>query len=377
MTRPVVLHVCAVEYSARTILVPQMAFLADQGLDVRLACAPDDGEFGADLARFSPTRIDFSRHADPVRALRAAQQFATLVRRMQPELVHVHSSSAGLATRMVPRRFLGAHPPRFVFTVHGFPFLWSELDRARFRALELLERTLARRTDLMFFQSQEDFDNCVRRGYQSDLRFLGNGVQEQWFEPFPPIAAGERLRLLYAGRITRVKGILELLEAVARVPEVDLVVAGRRLESERDDISAAFDAAVRDPRLEGRVTVLGLVHPNDMPEVMGGADVFVLPTYHREGVPRSIIEAMAAGRPVITTPVRGARELVDDGVHGWVVQPRDVDALTSAIAKTVAFGRDRLREVGAAGHARAVAYHREADVLARLANAYRELIEWP
>ncbi|HUR78151.1 MAG TPA: glycosyltransferase [Acidimicrobiales bacterium] len=372
MTRPVVVHVCAVEYSARTLLVPQLDFLEQRGFDVRLACAPEQSEFHPELARFQPVRIGFSRKIDPLGTLRAAREFGAFVRRLQPDLVHLHSPAAALAARLLPRALLGRRRPKIVFTVHGFPFLWSELARPRNRALELMERTLARRTDLMLFQSREDFDEASRRGYRSNLRYLGNGVEPRWFEPFPPPGTAPRLRLLFAGRLTREKGVLDVIEAVARVPDVELVIAGGRLDSERDDITPELDAFASDPRLEGRLTLLGSMPPSEMTRVMAGADVFVLASA-REGVPRSIIEAMAAGRPVITTRIRGCTELVDDGVNGWLVNTHDPADLAATIEQIAKEPRQRLRAMGEVGQRRAVDGYSERQVLGRLVAAYAEL----
>lgn len=373
MTRPVVLHVCAAEYSARTLLVPQLDFLNANGFETRLACAPDAGTIQADLGRFDPVAVHFSRQVDPIGALRSGRQLAAVVREIQPELVHLHSSSAAFAARIMPRSAFGSPAFPIVFTVHGFPFHWSDLSHPRDRVLEWSERWLARRTDLMLFQSREDLAESERRGYRSRLRYLGNGVQERWFADFPPVGTGGRLRVVFVGRLIRAKGVLDLLAAACRVPSVEVVIAGGRLRSERDDIVAELDALAADPRLNGRVELLGSVAPADMPEVIAGADVFALPSSHPEGVPRSIIEAMAAGRPVITTNIRGCRELIDEEVEGWLVPAQNIDALTAALERIVSMPRDRLREVGAAGRRRAIANHREADALSRLQAAYAEV----
>jgi glycosyltransferase involved in cell wall biosynthesis len=371
MSAPVVLHVCAAEYSARTLLLPQMRYLEDRGFDVRVACCPDGEAFGDDLAPFRPMAVPFSRSMELRPLASSMRRLRSVIDEIRPAVVHLHSSSAAAPARMLPRWALASRPS-IVFTVHGFPFSWSDLGGAKARGLERLERILARRTDVLLFQSGEDYGECERRGYRSRLRYLGNGVQDEWFELAPPAPHGDRLRVLFVGRLIRAKGILDLLEAAAEVPEIELRVVGGRLASERDDIRSELDRMGNDLRLAGRLHFVGSVHPDQMRANMGWADAFALPTFHDEGVPRSIIEAMAAARPAIVTNVKGCRELVDDGIEGLVVEARDVAGLVRALRRLVESPAER-STMGEAGRARAWRNHREADVLSRLESAYAEL----
>ena len=102
---------------------------------------------------------------------------------------------------------------------------------------------------------------------------------------------------------------------------------------------------------------------------MGGMDVLCLPS-HREGVPRSVIESLAAGRPAIVTDIRGSNELVEDGVNGWMVPPGDVGALTDVIGKVAALSADELAQVGTNARASVDPVRRESHVMERLVAAY-------
>jgi glycosyltransferase involved in cell wall biosynthesis len=102
---------------------------------------------------------------------------------------------------------------------------------------------------------------------------------------------------------------------------VEIHVAGSRIPSERDDIRADVDHLIADPALTDRVILHGQLDQASLRQLMSTVDVFALPSY-REGVPRSVIEAMAAHRPVIATSIRGCRELVEPGLSGWLVPPR-------------------------------------------------------
>ncbi len=367
MTQLVVLHVCAVEYSARTLLVPQLDFLAANGYQPRLACAPDDDRFKPGLERFDPLAVEFSRSPTPLAVFRSARRLRAVLDEVRPDILHLHSSSAALPARLLSRKVLRRQP--VVFTVHGFPFQWGRRKLSANGARIALEWLLSKRTDTLLFQSQEDLDGSKKARFGGRLIYLGNGVQDHWFDVHPHVR-GNRLRVLFTGRLIRAKGILDLLQAAAAVPQVELVVAGGRISSERDDISEELDRLLADPALDGRVTMMGHVDPVDMPALMETVDVFALPTFHDEGVPRSMIEAMAAGRPVIGTNVRGCRELIQDGTNGWLIQPHDVDGLRAALTDACNRPAHDLAELGADARQFADERHRESLVLARLVASY-------
>jgi hypothetical protein len=109
-----------------------------------------------------------------------------------------------------------------------------------------------------------------------------------------------------------------------------------------------------------------------MPAVVADCDALVLPSY-REGVPRSLIEGFAAGRPAIATDVRGCRELVQDSVTGFLVPPRSPDLLAVALRRLVDLRPEHYRAMSAAAHALASDQYRESTVFRRLLNAYVEI----
>jgi glycosyltransferase involved in cell wall biosynthesis len=157
------------------------------------------------------------------------------------------------------------------------------------------------------------------------------------------------------------KGYPELLAAMARV-DADLWVVGERLASDHaGSIAADIAAAEADPARAPRIRFLG--YRADVPEILRAADAFVLPS-HREGMPRSIIEAMLAGLPVVATDIRGSREEVVPGQTGLLVPVRDEAALAGALQALAADPGLRAR-MGAAGLARARELYVEDKVIAR------------
>ncbi len=159
--------------------------------------------------------------------------------------------------------------------------------------------------------------------------------------------ASDDLAVVYAGRLAGGKGLEVLLEAVQHVAAVEdrirLVVIGD------GPLEARLRELARQPGLVGRTVFTGF--RLDVPDLLAAADMFVLPSL-TEGLPQSVMEAMAAGKAVIATSVGGVPELVEPEVTGLLVPPRDVQALASAILRLA--GDQTLREsLGA--HGRAVA----------------------
>jgi glycosyltransferase involved in cell wall biosynthesis len=367
---PRVVHVAAVEYTARALLSPQLAALQDRGYDVRLICAPDSRDFHADLQQFQPVETRFPRAVRPAGIARALRRFSRLVQDLQPDILHLHTPAVALTVRFLPR---SAFPPRtrIVYTVHGFAHVWDGGD-LRGAALERVERHQARRTDALLFQSREDLEQVRARGYRTATRYLGNGVQDDWFTGPRDAAPAGGNRGLFVGRLVREKGVLDLLDALERAPEVTLGVAGAQLPTERDGVGAEVALRAGQPPLDGRVELLGALERPLLRREHARADFLVLPSY-REGVPRSVIEGMAAGLPALVTDVRGCRELVEHGVNGLVVPPGEPAALARGLEAMASLTAAEYRTMSAAAYQTVSSSYRETTVLDRLVGVYSEL----
>jgi glycosyltransferase involved in cell wall biosynthesis len=301
---------------------------------------------------------------------RALLSLVRMVGDLEPDIVHLHTPAAALPVRMLPRRLFPKRT-RIVYTAHGFAHVWDS-DRPRDRVLERLERVLAPRTDALLFQSQEDLEHTRELGYRSRLLYLGNGVEDEWFDIPAPGMPQRPLRALFVGRLIREKGLIDLFDAVERVPDLRLTVCGAQLPTDRDGVESKLrERAVSKP-LAGRVFFTGFVGREQMRRQVADADVLVLPSY-REGVPRSLIEGMAAGRPAVATDVRGCRELVTEGETGWLAPAGNVPALTAALTRAARASPEQYRQQSQAARALADTRYRESAVFKRLVAAYEQL----
>jgi glycosyltransferase involved in cell wall biosynthesis len=239
---------------------------------------------------------------------------------------------------------------------------------------------------LIFTQSREDAETAVRIGIAPEERVLwiGNGVQMDQFQPATrdlhvrrEFGLDTRHKVIgFIGRIVREKGVLELIEGMAqvvsKVPEARLLIVGDTLTSDGDrEAKRLVQEAVLKYRMEDKVEFAGL--RNDVPRILRALDVFVLPSW-REGMPRSIIEAMAVGLPVVATDIRGCREEVVHGETGLLVPPRDPMKLAEAMLLLLTDQASASR-MGSLGRARALNCFDEDAVIQRQIEAYDRLIE--
>ncbi|HEY6335645.1 MAG TPA: glycosyltransferase family 4 protein [Alphaproteobacteria bacterium] len=363
-------QLCAVDFTLYHFLTRLMLGLEDAGHEVVGVCS--DGPYLAKVRalglRVVPVAI--SRSFSVLKHLRTYRRLVELFRREDFDLVHVHTPAAALIGRLAAWR-VGVS--RIVYTGHGFYFhddmpWWK---RAPFIALEWLG---GRVTDVLFTQAEEDAAAARRFGLCAGgvIAAIGNGVDPVLFHPpsLPAERAATRSTLdtsedaavvLVVGRLVAEKGYLELFEAMRQVDAVLWVVGDRLPSDHASPIDQALEALARDPASSRRLRLLG--YRDDVPALMRAADIFTLPS-HREGMPRSIIEAMCTGLPVVATDIRGSREEVVQGETGALVRRRDANALAAALNRLVADPALRARQ-GAAGRARALELYDEDKVVSR------------
>jgi len=197
---------------------------------------------------------------------------------------------------------------------------------------------------------------------------ITNWLDADRYAPTQPQLAAREQRaaepaILFLGLLEQRKGCHLLLEAAGRLAQrgrtFRLVIGG----------SGPEDQPLRQQAhhlgLDDRVEFLGWVSRQDAAEVFQSGDIFVLATYS-EGLPNALLEAMACGLPVVTTPVDGIPSVVDDGENGFLIPPGDVDALTEALDKLLA-DPELARQMGQTNRRRILANHHIGNIWPRIA----------
>ncbi len=304
------------------------------------------------------------RSMNPAQVLRAFAAQWRILRATRPLLVHTFDTVPCVIGRLAA---WAAGVPWIFGTLPGLGSLYTSTSatvvvvRPLYQVLQKLSSTISAQTT---FQNTADMEEFVRRGVvpRSKCRLIpGSGVDIEKFRPDRTDrfsrsrirravgASDETVLVTCVSRLIKSKGLLELAEATVTARKtnenVKVLVVGTPAVGSPEAMS---EAEIKD--LRSAVTLVG--PRDDIVEILSSSDLFVLPTYYREGIPRVLLEAAACGLPIITTNWPGCREVVRDGVNGLLVPPRDPEALAKAILLLtrdrylrVKFGREGRRIV--------------------------------
>jgi glycosyltransferase involved in cell wall biosynthesis len=255
-----------------------------------------------------------------------------ILRAHEPELVHLFHAKPVILGGMAS----GSNPDsKLVCTITGLGSTFQHSRAVRF-ASSFGYCNALKHCQLVIFQNPDDRQLFLDRQWidaQKTRLIIGAGVDLDRFYPGQrSVKNSGEIRILMVSRLLWSKGVPEFIDAAEQVaadhPGTRFQLAG---EWDPDNPEAVDPSFVEEARNRGAVEFLGYL--DDMPGTLRRTDIFVLPTYYGEGVPRVILEASASAVPVVSTDVPGCREAVIDGETGLLVPARDNQALSSAIAK--------------------------------------------
>lgn len=365
------MQISAIDMSMYKLLGELNRTTVSKGIETIAVCSKGDYQslIENDGVIYSPIQIDrkigFSN-------LKTVFQLVKLFLKEKPDVVHVHTPIAAVLGRVAAKI---ARVPVTVYTAHGFYF-HENMTPLVYKICFNIEKIMGKFfSDLIFTQSQEDADIAIKGNFKAkkDIICISNGIDvDRVFNPDNITGIEkERLRqefnikqgdtvLTFIGRLVEEKGILDLLKAIKHLHRADLkviligdVIQGDRTKNGLGEKLDQFKKELNDVFFVG--------NRSDIPQLLSISDIFCLPSY-REGMPRSILEAMAMYNAIIATDIRGSREEVIDEETGYLVPLNNPDEISLRI-NLLMNDKSKLAEFKLNGRKRAVQLFNEKRVI--------------
>ena len=313
----------------------EAALITGPGLGPEGDMVPDAKESGVGVVVIDAMR----RAINPWRDLAAYRALRRWMREHHPDIVHTHSSKAGILARKAAK---DEKVPRIVHTIHGLPF--HDYEKAWVNKLYIaLERNAARYTGLIISVADAMTAKAVAAGVAPREKFVtvysGMNVEPFINGQHDPAAVRGSLGISHddlvvgvIARISPLKGHEFIIRAAPKIlkqhPDVRLLFVGDgHIRSEMEELA-------REKGVFKRIVWAGLRDYREIPELISAMDL-VVHTSLREGLARVLPQALLSGVPVVSYDVDGAREVVVNGETGWLVEPESVGGLSGAVCEVL------------------------------------------
>ena len=319
--------------------------LIECGHEVVLLTGPETGPEGGlfELARAYGVRVEvirnLRRNVHPLRDVAALGELVGMISKLGPDVVHTHSSKAGILGRLAARL---AGVKAVVHTVHGLPFFPYQSKWANWAYIQA-ERLAARWTDKIVAVAEDMVKQACAAGVGPREKFVTiySGLDGESF--FVGEDVGKRVReelgipqdAFVVGKVARLapgKGHEYLLDALEglmrRYDKLWCVLVGDGVLGEQ------IEARVAKAGMPERVRMVGLVDPGRIPGLLAGMDMLVHTSLH-EGLPRAVVQGLLAGLVVGAFDLDGAKEVIEAGKGGYLIEAESVSELVEAIEQTI------------------------------------------
>jgi glycosyltransferase involved in cell wall biosynthesis len=319
------------------------------------------------------------RRISPINDVGTLVALFRLIRKIQPQIVHTHTSKAGLLGRLAAWM---ARVPIIIHTPHGHVF-YGHFGRSLSRIFLQMEKLLGKITHHQIALTPEEGKDYLNLGVakSKNISVIHSGIELRRFRKgakqhtekrkglgIPP----DSLLIGYVGWLIPIKGVIYLVSAMAKVlgqhPESMLVLVGKGDDKGEDEVK--LRKQVENLGIADNVRFLGW-RP-DVDEVMGCFDIFVLPSLN-EGMGRVLVEAMSVGLPIVASRVGGIPDLVKHGENGLLVPPANTSALEQAISDLLS-DKARRKRMGETGKRMCRSYSVEA-MVEQIDALYKNLLE--
>ena len=339
-----------------------MLAIQSKGFKV-IACAPEDRHarlFDRHGIQFIDVKMEIAGQ-NPFKDLFTILHLWRIYRREKPAMVHHFSTKAVLYGSLVAYFF--SIPT--INTVTGLGHVFQKRGWVT-KLVKIFYRLVLRSPTRIIFQNPDDMQYFIRNnmvGRNRSALIKGSGIDITKFSPLVKQKSKDMntINFLMYGRMLWEKGVKEFVEAAQIVKRtlhdqvlngnIHFILVGGARKGNSTNVDAewlANPSTIPSEWLEN-TSKLGYVewfpHDDNILPYIHRSDVVVLPSYYPEGLPRSLLEAMACGKAIVTTNTPGCREAVENGVNGFIVRPKDVDGLVDAMVSLIKH-KKQVREMG-------------------------------
>jgi len=320
-----------------------MVAMRDAGYEV-IAIAPYDNYSQKIIdAGFEFHDIEMNAQGiNPLEDLKTTYQFYTLFKKISPDIICQYTIKPNIYGSLMARLL----NIKMINNIAGLGTLFIKENLVT-KIAKILYKISQSKADRVFFQNRDDLALFTAEGIVKAEKcdvLPGSGVDTNRFKPHYK-EKSEKIRFLLIARMIWEKGIGEYVQAAREIkktyPNVEFCLLGfLDVENPGAITKEEMDVWVN----EGVINYLGVSDSVD--EVIQSAECVVLPSYYREGTPKTLLESGSAGKPIITTDNVGCRDVVDDGINGYICEPRSWEDLASKIEKFLALTHEERLEMG-------------------------------
>ena len=348
----------------------------ENGYEVHYATNYNYVFYGKDNGRLDGTgivrhQIDFARSPYSKQTLTAYRQLDKVLTEIDFDVIHCHTPIGGILARLVGTKH---NVPHVLYTAHGFHF-YKGAPMINWLVYYNAEKIMAHYTDALITINNEDFTNAQKFKMKKGghvYQIAGAGIDTKRFRriSFDKRVKREELGIantdffvLSVGELNKNKNHETVIRGLSKVEHsgIKYCICGDGIYKEE------LEKLIHDLNMEDCVRLLG--YRTDIPAISQAADLFVFPSY-REGLPVSMMEAMASGLPVVASSVRGNVDLIVDGENGFLLDPFDDIKWGQLIAQMKARS-DKCKKMGDRNRQKMLLYDKE-EVRKQLSSIYRE-----
>jgi len=304
----------------------------------------DISKFDALGVKYTELKID-RKGRNPINDLKLLLEYKRLYKKIKPDIIFQFTIKPNIYGTLAAKTL--NIPVVNNVTGLGDVFLKENLTS---KIVKILYKFSFKYPQKVFFQNYDDMNLFLENKLIKEKicdRLPGSGINIDKFKPMEK-QINDKTVFLFIGRVTPEKGILILKEAAEKIKNkynnIEFQILGKIF---RDDPNAISENQLIQWTKEGIINYLGT--SEDVRHEIKKSDCIILPSYYREGVPRTLIEAASMGKPIITTDNVGCRDIVENGYNGFLCQPKNSDSLIEKIKKFIELSTEERNVLGKNG----------------------------